>query len=161
VLDAVDAATWAGLTLASRVIAPASPAAAHELVLAALASPHAVRVSAAVAGGTVVGLVVSAAPEGRRLLLGLGVAPDRRRRGLAGELLRRHVDEARAVQEHNGVEAWDAAVTLAERDPVEPLARDTRGSIARRLLEGAGFEIERAAGQVGTFDPGALVAHRG
>ncbi|TAK02663.1 MAG: acetoin utilization protein AcuC [Chloroflexota bacterium] len=155
VLDTVDAATWVGLDLASQVIAPASPAGAQQLVLAALTSPHAVRVSAAVAGGTVVGLVVSAAPGGRRLLLGLGVAPDRRRRGLAGELLRRHVDGP------HGVEPWDAAVTLAERDAVEPLARDTRGAIARRLLEGAGFEVGRAGGPVGDADPGALVAHRG
>jgi ribosomal protein S18 acetylase RimI-like enzyme len=125
-----------------------------------------------VAGGSVVGAAISAAPEGRRLLLGLGVAPDHRRRGLGAELLRRHVGSTGGARRDGrgavdsdaagvAVEPWEAAVTVGERDPVEPLDRATRGAIARRLLEGAGFRVERAAGLAGAADPGALVARRG
>jgi hypothetical protein len=59
------------------------------------------------------------------------------------------------------VELWEAAVTVGERDPVEPLDRAIRGAIARRLLEGAGFRVERAGGLVEAADPGALVGRRG
>jgi len=151
-IDVVDPATWAALRLADRVIAPAEPAAAHAAVLAALRGPNVVRVTAAVAGESVVGAVISAEVEGRRRLLALGVAPDRRRHGLGSELLRRHV---------RGAEPFEALVTLAERDPVEPLARATRAAIARRLLEGAGFQVERSGGLVGAVDPLAWVARRG
>ncbi|HEX9549817.1 MAG TPA: hypothetical protein VF971_01845, partial [Candidatus Limnocylindrales bacterium] len=108
-----------------------------------------------VVAGRVVGAVISAAPEGRRLLLGVGVAPAQRGRGLGGELLRRHVRPAAEV-----VEPWEAAMTVAERDPIEPLGRPTRAAIARRLLESTGFRIERAAGPVGAADPASLIARR-
>ncbi|MCI0584564.1 MAG: acetoin utilization protein AcuC [Chloroflexi bacterium] len=150
-IDVIDPTTWAPLRLADRVIAPAEPAAAKSLVMAALRSPNAVRVTAAVAGGSVVGAVISAEIEGRRRLLGLGVAPDRRRHGLGAELLGRHVRDE---------EPLEALITLAERDPVEPLARATRAAIARRLLEAAGFRIEPAGGPVRAADPEALVAGR-
>lgn len=157
VIDDVDAATWARHVLADRVLPPGDRAAAHALVLAAIRSPHEVRVSAAVADGKIVAAIVSAAGEGRRVLLGLGVAPDHRRRGLATGLIRRHV----AAAEDGGTgQSWAAAVTLAERDPFEPLPRATRAEIARRLLEGAAFRVERAPGRVGAADQGALVAHR-
>lgn len=158
VLDDVGAATWTHHVLADRVLPPGDRRAAHALVLAALASPHRVRVSAAMAGETIVAAVVSAAGEGSRLLLGLGVAPDHRRRGLATELVRRHV--AAAADAETG-QPWAAVVTLAERDPFEPLPRATRAEIVRRLLEGAGFGVERAPGPVGAADPAALVARRG
>ena len=127
--------------------------------------------TAGVAGGLIVGAVVSAVPEGRRLLLGLGVAPDRRHRGLGAELLRRHIERGGGVPGTAGsewpagsaaaIEPWAAAVTVAERDPAEPLARAMREAIARRLLERVGFRIERAAGLVGAADPGAITARRG
>jgi hypothetical protein len=53
-----------------------------------------------------------------------------------------------------------AVVTLAERDPVEPLDRRTRTEIARGLLERAGFEVKHAQGDVGRLDPGAIEAIR-
>ena len=152
ILDDVDAASWAGLELGARVIPPSDPGDAHHLVLAALRGPHGARVSAAVAGRTVVGAAISAAPAERRLLLGLGVQPDRRRQGLGAELLRRHVTDG---------EPREAVVTLAERDPVEPLERQLRADIARRLLEGVGFHVERPAGRVGTADPAAIIGRRG
>ncbi|HEX4898059.1 MAG TPA: hypothetical protein VFV53_06820, partial [Candidatus Limnocylindrales bacterium] len=58
-------------------------------------------------------------------------------------------------------EAWEAVVAVAERDPIEPLARPTRAVIARRLLESAGFRVQRAAGPLGLADPDAFAAHRG
>ena len=155
-LDALDADAWARLTLAGRVLPPGDPAAAHALVLAALRGPHGARVTAAVADGQVVGAAVSASTDGTRRLLALGVAPARRGRGLGAELLRRHV----AATAGGAGESWEAAVTLAERDPFDPLPREARGAIARRLLEGAGFRVERAAGPVGAADPGAIVARR-
>jgi acetoin utilization protein AcuC len=154
IVDEVDAEAWARLELGPRAVSPADADAAHALVLAALRSAHHVRVTAAVEGRNVVGLVLSAAPDARRLLLAVGVAPGHRRRGLATELLRRHV----AVP---AGQPWEATVTLAERDPFEPLPRAVRAAVARRLLEAAAFTVERAGGAVGTADPAALVAHRG
>jgi len=135
---------------------------AHELVLAALRSPHRVRVTAAMAAGRIVGAAISAVPEDRRLLLAVGVAPVYRGRGLGSELVRRHVRAAAdATAGPDATEPWAAAVTVAERDPFEPLARATRATIARRVLEGAGFRLEQATGPVGAADPKALVAYRG
>jgi acetoin utilization protein AcuC len=158
IVEDVDAASWARLRLAERVLAPGDPAVGHALVLAALRSPHRVRVTVATATGSVVGAAISARPEDRRLLLGVGVAPAFRGRGLGSELLRRHV---RSGADSDPVETWEAVISVAERDPIEPLVRATRAVIARRLLEGAGFRVQRAAGPVGAADPEALVAHRG
>jgi GNAT superfamily N-acetyltransferase len=83
----------------------------------------------------------------------VGVARSNRGRGLARALLGAHL-EARPGRE------WRAAVTLAERDPVEPLDRTTRATIARRLLEAAGFEVAPADGPIGRADPLALDAIR-
>ncbi|MEW5991138.1 MAG: GNAT family N-acetyltransferase [Chloroflexota bacterium] len=156
VIDSVSAAAWERLRLANRVLPPADPAVAHRLVLAALRSPDRVRVSVAVAADRVVGAVVSAAPEGRRMLLGIGVAPANRRRGLGSAMLARHV-----VPGGEAALPWEAAVTVAERDPLEPFARTVRAAIARRLLEGAGFQVERPAGPIGAADQGAITAYRG
>lgn len=159
ILNAVDAPTWARLTLAPRVLPIADLAAGHALVIAALRSPDEVRVTAAIVGSIVVGVVVSARPSAQRAavrqLLALGVAPDHRHGGLATALLREHVD---ASPEGTG---WSAAVTVAERDPIDPLPRATRAGIARRLLEGAGFQVERKSGPVGFADPLALDGRRG
>jgi acetoin utilization protein AcuC len=159
ILNAVDAPTWARLTLAPRVLPIADLAVAHALVIAALRSPDEVHVTAAVDGGIVVGIVVSARPSAQggalRQLLALGVAPDHRHGGLATALLREHVA---ASLDGTG---WSAVVTVADRDPVDPLPRATRAGIARRLLEGAGFQVERRSGPVGSADPLALDGRRG
>ena len=155
----VDAATWDSWRLAKRTLPPADAIEAHALVLAGLRSGDAVRVTAAVVGGLVVGAVVSTAgaaggPAHRRLIA-VGVAPAHRRAGLAGAMLREHL-----VARSEG-ERWEALVTLAERDPIEPLARATREHIARRLLEGSGFTLMGPSGNIAVADPGALTARRG
>ncbi len=155
----VDAASWSAWTLAPRTIAPAEATEAHALVLAALRSGPEVRVTAAVVGRQVVGAVVSVADAGtgdnRRRLLAVGVAPAHRRAGLAGAMLRLHLAAG------SGGETWEALVTLAERDPIEPLTRAIRERIARRLLEGVGFSVTRAGGDIAAADPGALRAFLG
>jgi GNAT superfamily N-acetyltransferase len=112
-------------------------------------------VTAAVSDGTVVGLVTSILDADRsvRRLLAVGVAPAWRRQGLATALLRSHVAVVDGFAE--GV-PLEALVTAAERDPVEPLAREARVEIARRLLGGAGFAVKLDPGAVGRADRLAL-----
>jgi len=152
IMSSVDGERWARMTLASGVIAPADPASGHALITAALGGAAPAVVSAAVIGSTVVGLAVSLPTDprdGSRELLALGVAPDHRRMGLAAELLRAHA-----------VPGSHALVTLAERDPFDPMPRDLRASLARRLLEGAGFEIGAVDDVIRSIDPAALMARR-
>jgi acetoin utilization protein AcuC len=148
VLPAVDAGTWSRLALASRVVAPADVADGHAIVRKAIRAGA--EVAAAVAGEVVVGLAIAgpATPDGARDLLAVGVAPAYRRGGLAARLLA----ESPADR---------ADVTLAERDPVEPLDAAVRSRIASTQLSRAGFTIERATGAVGSADSMALVARRG
>ena len=75
-----------------------------------------------------------------------------RRQGLAGKLLEAHATADRAST---------AEVTLAERDVLDPLDRADRASIARRLLERAGYRVVSAAGAIRSVDPSAIVAGRG
>jgi len=121
--------------------------------------PSPVDMTIAVDGVRVVGLVASVtAAEGVPTppsILAVGVAPEARRRGLATELLTRHVASFEPAT------AWSAIVTGAERDPVEPLDRTLRATIARRLLERAGFDVQPAGGQLGRADPAAIEATRG
>jgi ribosomal protein S18 acetylase RimI-like enzyme len=150
ILRSVDVDTWARLTLQPGVAAPADPASAHRLIGAGLVSDPPARASAAVVGSSVVGLAVSAPADprdGAMELLGLGVAPAFRRQGLAGRLLAAHA-----------VSGTLATVTLAERDVVEPLERGLRESIARRLLEGAGFVVKPVDGATQSVDPMAIAA---
>jgi hypothetical protein len=44
---------------------------------------------------------------------------------------------------------------------VEPLERALRATIARRLLEQSGFDVDTAGGEIGQADPAALEATRG
>jgi acetoin utilization protein AcuC len=150
IMPTVDAETWSRLTLLPRVIAPADPVLGHRLVAAALRDGGSAIVSAAVAGSDVVGLAVSAPADptdGTRELLALGVAPDHRRRGIATALLKVHA-----------LSGSFAVVTLAERDPIDPLPRQVRADIARRLLGGAGLEISGADDAVRSIDPSAVRA---
>jgi acetoin utilization protein AcuC len=150
-LDPLTAADLARLALAPRVVPPFDPAAAKELLLAALRLTDSVAV-AAVAGDAIVGLAVAGPSGAPRQLLALGVAPAFRRQGLAGRLL-----SALAAQVDGEVEAL---VTVAERDPVEPLDHALRASIARRLLERAGFSVEAADAPLMRVDPYAQRATR-
>lgn len=157
-VDTVDPSLWSRLELASGTLPPFDPAVAHRMVAAALAAPHGVRLSAAISERTIVGAVLSVAIEDdtgtERSLLAVGVAPAQRRRNMANGLLRAHVASLPAATR------WVAAVTVAERDPVRPLPHVTRAAIARRLLEGAGFRVQPAPGQIGTADPLAIIARR-
>ncbi|HEV7810435.1 MAG TPA: acetoin utilization protein AcuC, partial [Candidatus Limnocylindrales bacterium] len=87
IVAGLDRARWDGLRLAPRVVMPANVADAHALIAGALDSGA--TVTAAIAGGDlIVGLVVSAAAEGRdavEQVLAVGVAPELRRRGVATE----------------------------------------------------------------------------
>jgi acetoin utilization protein AcuC len=148
-----------GLTLAPRVIALADPVAGHAVIRAALvdAPGRAPRpcVVGAVVGHTIVGVAIAAAgeSESRSRLVALGVAPAYRRRGLATGLLAGLVAAVGAP--------IDAAVTVAERDPHEPLNRALRATVARRLLERAGFRLTRPEDSVRAIDPEALAASTG
>jgi acetoin utilization protein AcuC len=152
ILPSVDASTWAGLRLLPRVVAPADAAAGHALIAAALRAPAPVGVSAAVVGADVIGLAVSLPSDPRdesRELLALGVAPGFRRQGIGTDLLR-----AQATSGSYGT------VTLAERDPIDPLRRDVRASIARRLFDAAGFDVGGVDDVVRSIDPAAITARR-
>lgn len=119
--------------------------------MAALRQSDAVAVTA-VAGDAIVGVALAGPSGAPRQLLALGVAPGFRRQGLAGRLL------GALVAQVNG--EIEALVTVAERDPVEPLDHALRASIARRLLERAGFEVEPAPSPLSRVDPYALRAIR-
>jgi ribosomal protein S18 acetylase RimI-like enzyme len=90
----------------------------------------------------------------RSELLALGVAPGWRRQGVAGRLLVTHVEAAPA-----GVEL-SAEVTVAERDPLDPIDAHVRRDVARRLLERAGFVITPADPAVRAADPDTVAAAR-
>ena len=151
----VDAGTWAGLTLAPGVIAPADASDAHRLVAAGLRlGLHA---TIAVTGTTVVGAALSHRPNGSgpEEILAVGVAPAWRRRGIARELLAAHVATGDLA-----ATGMTAEVTVAERDPLQPLDVALRRDIARRLLGGAGFDLRDATGPVRAADPFAISAVR-
>lgn len=155
VLPRVEPDVWERLTLAPRVISPADPAAAHSLVLAAIRDGAAV--AAALEGTTVVGLAITRHADDavRSDLLTLGVAPAWRRRGLATRLLATRMEWTRP-----GDVDHEALITVAERDPIEPLDVAARAAIARRILTGAGFTVGFPGGAIGSADPTALRATR-
>jgi acetoin utilization protein AcuC len=153
--DTVDAPTWARLTLARGVAGPSAPVAGHALVLAAIRDGAVI--AAAVSGSTVVGLAVGGPPDdrGAREILALGVAPGLRRQGLAGRLV-----EALVIDGPSAATEWSANVTLAERDPIEPMGREVRAVIAQRLFARAGFEVHDPDRDVHAADLGAIRAVR-
>ena len=131
------------------VIAPRIVAALDALSLRRILLAEQLDLTIAVAGNVLTGLVASHAGE----ILAVGVTPAERRMGLASTMLRAHV----AAEPDT---PWRATVTLAERDPAEPIDRALRGRIARGLFEAAGFSVERAGGPLGQADPEALEASR-
>ena len=150
IVPSIDADAWSKLALAPRVIVPADPSTGHAVVSAALRGPIPAVISVAVIGSTVVGLAMSSAADprdGSHDLLALGVAPGHRQQGIATALLGAHARPGST-----------AVVTLAERDPIDPLPRDLRASIGRRLFEGAGYEIGEVDEVVRAIDPGAFRA---
>ena len=152
ILDAPAAETVERLTFARRLIANLSPAEAHALVIS-----MPLDLTLAVADDIVVGLVDSARThDGGRDLLGVWVAPVARRRGLATELLRRHI----ASRLDPPPTEWRASVAVGERDPVEPIDHALRISIARRILERAGFQLTEPPDRVLAVDPHAIAAVR-
>ena len=156
ILASVDEATWGRLTVAARVVGPAEPTTAHALVAAGL--HDGLRATVAVRDATVVGAALSVVSRSggdtRVALLALGVAPAWRRAGLAGRLLAAHVYELDLGAEVH------AEVTVAERDPFDPLDAGLRRSIARRLLERAGFHVTPADPAVRGADPSVVTAVR-
>ena len=152
ILASVDRAIWARLTVAPGVIAPTDPSIAHALVAAGLRDG--LRATVAVHDATVVGAAISIG-NGRADLLALGVAPAWRRAGLAGRLLAAHVGEIEAVAVELHTE-----VTVAERDPLDPLDGGLRRTIAGRLLERAGFHVTPADAAVRGADPSVVTAVR-
>ena len=130
---------------------------AHRLVAAGLRDG--LRATIAVAGTTVVGAALvapsrrigpprrSARRRGRTRL-----APARDRAGRSWPPTSRRGDLAAT--------GMTAEVTVAERDPLEPLDVGLRRDIARRLLGGAGFDLRDATGPVRAADPFAISAVR-
>ena len=154
IVDRPDRATLDRVDFARRLVAALDPSS-----LRAILDPSRLDLTVAVEGTRVVGLVASATSargaETARSILAVGVAPEARRRGLATEILARH------LASFDPGTAWSATVTGAERDPIEPLDRTLRATIARRLLERSGFNVQPAGGHLGRADPSALEATRG
>ncbi len=153
-LPTVDAAALERLTVAPRVVAPSDPGAVRALLVAALRSSPGTQVSAAIDGTTVVGLVVSSVGHeapGRRDILALGIAPAARRSGLGRRLLSEHLATLRP-----GDAVVRAEVTVAERDPIDPIPVEDRRATARRVLEAAGFRDDALPSDVRAADPTAL-----
>jgi len=154
----------ARLRLAPRTVSPFDPRDGRSLLAAALGDGA--RVVAAVAGDVIVGVAVAAPATGEgtagvggaravESLLAVGVAPGWRGAGLAGALL-----GTLATTRPAGV-AMEAVIGVAERDVVEPADVETRIVVARRLLEGAGFEIRAASPDVARDDRFAIGARLG
>jgi acetoin utilization protein AcuC len=143
ILPSVDADAWSRLSIAPWVIPPAAPSDGHAIVLAGLR--EGARVAVAAVGPLVVGL--AAVLDGD--LLTIGVAPDHRRQGLGRSLIEAVAPDLRRAE-----------VTVAERDPMDPLPASERAAIARDLLVPAGLEIEPANDDVRSIDPAAIVGIR-
>jgi acetoin utilization protein AcuC len=156
IVDIVDREALDRLTLAPRLVANLDGALLRDLL-----SAPALSLTMAVDGAVAVGLVASAvddaaATESPRSVLAIGVAPAWRRQGLATRMLAAHID----AFDHAGT-PWAATVTLAERDPVEPLDRALRGAIAARIYEGAGCVADEQDQRLRLVDPGARRFVRG
>ncbi|HEV8280237.1 MAG TPA: acetoin utilization AcuC family protein [Candidatus Limnocylindrales bacterium] len=143
ILPDIDAEAWSRLTLAPRVIPPVAPADGHAIVQAALQAGARVAVAAAGPGAVGVAMIL----DGE--LLVIGVAPDHRHQGLGRALIEAVVPEVAS-----------AVVTVAERDPFDPMPASERAAMARSLLGSAGLEIESADAGLRSIDPAAIVGRR-
>jgi acetoin utilization protein AcuC len=150
-----DSATWERVNLAPRVVAPSDPVPGHAIIGAAIRDGA--RVVTAVEGTTVVGLAIACPSDEKRAreVLAIGVAPEFRRQGLATALLEACVSAGRPSDVEYTVD-----LTLAERDPIEPLDRSLRADIAGRLLERTGFRPQRDDASPHSADPDAIAAVR-
>ncbi len=152
----VASLTLAGLdslTVAPRVIPPADPVVASEILRTALRDGA--TVAGAVSGEWLVGVALAAPSEldGVDRLVALGVAPEWRRGGLATAMLRAIVaDSAR------GGRALVALHTVADRDPMDPLPRAVRRGVAERLARAAGMTMGPAPRRISAIDPDARLA---
>ncbi|HEU6439790.1 MAG TPA: GNAT family N-acetyltransferase, partial [Terriglobales bacterium] len=146
----LTAADLDALSVAPRVIAPADPTVATEILRAAVRD-GAVAVGA-VSGEWLVGVAL-AAPASVDQLVALGVAPAWRRRGVATAMLRALVTE----QDRRG-RALIALHTAAERDPIDPLPRAVRREVAERLAARAGLIAAPVPPHVSAADPDARMA---
>jgi acetoin utilization protein AcuC len=137
-----------------RSIAPADAGEAMTLLRAALLDGAVA--AGAVAGEWLVGVALTAPgpPDGVDELVALGVAPEWRREGIATALLRAVV----ARQDSRG-RALVALHTAAERDPVDPLPREVRRSVAERIFRTVGMRTVGAIGAADS-DAGAFAAIR-
>ena len=150
IVEVVDREMLDRLALAPRLVASLDP-----LLLRGILEAPPISLTMAVDGATAVGLVASAsdeptAPGSPRSILAIGVAPAARRQRLASEMLHAHVGAFELADT-----PWHATVTLAERDPVEPLDRALRTAIATRIFESAGFTSEVVDRPLRDADPGA------
>jgi len=141
------------LRLVPRVVAPAKPADAQALIAAALVDGG--LAVGAVVGEWLVGVALAAPTTHDRAyqLTALGVGPGWRRRGVASAMLAALIDTS-PLRNH----ALVALHTLAERDPVEPLAVAVRRSVAGRLFRAAGMEEIAVPADVSAADRSAVAA---
>ena len=118
VLPRIEPDVWARLTLAPRVDRAGRSRRRAISLVARGRSADGAAVAAAVEGDDVVGLAITrhADDAARSDLLAVGVAPAWRRRGLATQLLATRMGATRP-----GDVDHEAVMTVAERDPVEPL----------------------------------------
>jgi len=130
--------------LADRVV-PFASAASGQAAIARLVAGSGFGFGA-VSGDRLVGLAVALAHDdpGDVELVAVGVAPDRRRRGIGSALL----DALAAHPEFHG-RGVIAAVGPAERDVVDPWPFDERLLVARRLLGRVGLAERRDRGPAG------------
>ena len=152
------------LSLAPRVIAPADPMAAAEILRAAVRD-GAVAVGA-VDGEWLVGVALAAPASASSVdgsdgaggvdqLVALGVAPEWRRSGVATAMLRALVTE----QDRRG-RGIAALHTAAERDHADPLPRAVRRGVAERLASRVGLTVSAAPPAISAVDPDARAAIR-
>jgi acetoin utilization protein AcuC len=153
ILDSLTPETLDRLALAPRTIPPADPVEGRAILAAAVADEQVKPlIVVAVDGATIVGvaMAVSRTHGHPPALVALGVAPAYRRRGLGTRLLSELVERAGEME---------ALVTVAERDPIAPLDRALRASIARGMLERAGLEVAIPP-TLAAIDPHAFSARR-
>ncbi|MFL5769178.1 MAG: acetoin utilization AcuC family protein [Chloroflexota bacterium] len=143
------------LRIADRVVAPFGAPDALSLLTAALRADRGATAMAAVSGDVIVGLAVLGPSERAEesAVLALGVAPPLRGQGLGTALL-----SALARSDSDRIVA---PAGVADRDVVDPLPYADRLSIARRVMERAGFTVVPAVGAFARIDPGALLGIRG